>query len=66
VAAPDAGAGQWYPTLAASSNGAVITWVRQFEMGSTVAVAVVDRLRDTKEVPAAVVQVPHTIVEAVS
>jgi hypothetical protein len=41
VAAPDAGAGQWYPSLAASSNGAVITWVRQFEMGSTVAVAVV-------------------------
>jgi len=41
AAAPDAGAGQWYPSLAASSNGAVITWVRQFEMGSTVAVAVV-------------------------
>ena len=41
VAAPDAGAGQWYPSLAASSNGAVITWVRQLEKGSTVAVAVV-------------------------
>ncbi len=41
VAAPDAGAGQWYPALAASSNGAVITWVRQLEKGSTVAVAVV-------------------------
>jgi hypothetical protein len=41
VAAPDAGAGQWYPALAASSNGAVITWVRQLERGSTVAVAVV-------------------------
>ena len=40
-AAPDAGAGQWYPALAASSNGAVITWVRQLERGSTVAVAVV-------------------------
>jgi hypothetical protein len=39
--APDAGAGQWYPALAASSNGAVITWVRQLEKGSTVAVAVV-------------------------
>ena len=41
VAAPDAGAGQWYPALAASSTGAVITWVRQLETGSTVAVAVV-------------------------
>jgi hypothetical protein len=41
VAAPDAGAGQWYPALAASSTGAVITWVRQLEKGSTVAVAVV-------------------------
>ena len=41
VAAPDAGAGQWYPSLAASSTGAVITWVRQLEKGSTVAVAVV-------------------------
>ncbi|WP_310572279.1 sialidase family protein [Gemmatimonas sp.] len=41
VAAPDAGPGQWYPSLAASSGGAVITWVRQLERGSTVAVAVV-------------------------
>jgi hypothetical protein len=41
VSAPDAGPGQWYPSLAASSNGAVITWVRQLEKGSTVAVAVV-------------------------
>ncbi|QJR37286.1 hypothetical protein [Gemmatimonas groenlandica] len=41
VAAPDAGPGQWYPSLAASSSGAVITWVRQLEKGSTVAVAVV-------------------------
>lgn len=41
VAAPDAGPGQWYPSLAASSNGAVIAWVRQLEKGSTVAVAVV-------------------------
>ena len=40
VSAPDAGPGQWYPSLAASSNGAVITWVRQLEKGSTVAVAV--------------------------
>ena len=51
VAAPDAGAGQWYPSLAASSNGAVITWVRQLERGSTVAVAVVDARRRANEHP---------------
>lgn len=41
IAAPDAGPGQWYPALTATTSGAVITWVRQLEKGSTVAVAVV-------------------------
>ncbi len=41
LTAPDAGPGQWYPALAVSSSGAVVTWVRQLEKGSTIAVAVI-------------------------
>ncbi len=41
TAAPDAGPGQWYPAIASTANGAVVTWVRQQEKGSVVAVSVV-------------------------
>ncbi|MCC6241844.1 MAG: exo-alpha-sialidase [Gemmatimonadaceae bacterium] len=36
---PDAGPGQWYPALAASSSGVLAVWVRQVEKGSVIGVA---------------------------
>ncbi|MEQ1690162.1 MAG: hypothetical protein ABMA00_02665 [Gemmatimonas sp.] len=39
--APDTGAGQWYPTVAAAAGGTLVAWVRQVDKGSVVAVGLV-------------------------
>jgi hypothetical protein len=39
IPSPDAGPGQWYPSLAATGTGAIAAWVRQRESGSAIAVS---------------------------